>query len=197
MARDFIINGETMVAVKGRTDSAIASLTNLGLADTGIQISPQFYHDEINVDAWGQAPVDVQFMLASVTVRMTMIHYDNSVLDTCVQLSMGGAPAIGQTNRAGQRLGNGLARFAPALANPGTGYNGGNNLIGLNLSSPVLGKPWRFLYAFLSTQPATWPLGTKRSATQLTWTAIPYTTDPYNGGLGAYGATIWDHSTDA
>lgn len=197
MARDFVINGETMVAVKGRTDSAIAGLTNLGLSVDQVVITPFFRQDEIRVEAWGDAPVDVQFQLASVNVSMTLVHFDPAVLDECVRLSMAGAPTEGTTNRAGQRLGNGLARFAPASANPGTGYQGGNNLIGLNLSSPVLNKPWRFLFSYLGAQPYMFPLGTRRSMVRLSWTAIPYTTDPYNGGLGAYGAVIWDHNTDA
>ena len=40
MARDFHINGEAMVFVKGRSDSAIGSLSQLGLADRSEFLMP-------------------------------------------------------------------------------------------------------------------------------------------------------------
>ena len=92
MPRDFYINGETMVYVKGRADSLLlGTRQELGLSDGMIRVIPDFRHHELNVDAWGEAPVDVQFMLATVTISMTLIHFDEAVLDDCVQESMGGA----------------------------------------------------------------------------------------------------------
>jgi len=178
---------ETMVGVKSRSDSGIASLTNLGLADTGIRISINTRFDDIMVDAWGQEiPIDVQWMLADANISMTLVHFDRAVLDVCMALSMGGGSiAIGQVARAGQRLGQGLSRFTI-----------GNNLIGLNLSSPVGNKPWRFWYTYLTGPAVEFPLGTKRSIVTLNWRAIPYTTDPFNGGTGAQGSQLWDYSQD-
>lgn len=196
MARDFWINGETMVYVKGRSDSAIASLTELGLADSSIRITPNFRYDDIKVDAWGEIPPEVQFMLSDVMITMTLVHFDRSVLATCLQLSQGGAPSEGQMARAGQRLGNNQPRFGPATGSPPTGNNAGNNYIGLNLSSPVAGQPWRFYYTYLTGPPMEFPLGAERSVVTLHWRAIPYTQDPYQGGLGAYGQYLWDHTLD-
>lgn len=197
MARDFVIAGECLVLVKGRTDSAIANLTQLALSASPIRITPEFRHLPIHVDAWGEAPVDIQFMLATVDIVIDMIHVDWSILDVCTQLSMGGAPSIGSTARAGQRLGNGMARFAPSVVSPATGYGAGNNLIGLNISSPVVGKPWRFLYSFMTAPPWEFPIGAEKSVVRTNWRAIPYTIDPYNGGLGAYGTPLWDHQLDS
>src|SRR5688500_12011652 len=131
MARDFHVNGEVMVYVKGRADSAIGSLTQLGLPADPVRVSPEFRHREINLDAWGgEVPVDVQCMLAAVNVSMNLIHFDRDVIDVCLMESLGGMPAVGTMRRAGARLGNGLPRFA------GGGVNG-NHLVGLNLASPV------------------------------------------------------------
>lgn len=190
MARDFFINGETLVAVKGRADSAIGAIQELGLSSDQITIRPQFRHRPINVEAWGDVEPETQFMLAHVDISFTLIHFDRDILDVCVMESMGGAPAIGTTARAGARLGNNKARF-------GAGGVLGNHYIGLNFTSPVGNKPWRFYYAFLTNQPMIFPLGAEKSAVMTNWRAIPYTQDPYNGGLGAFGARIWDHTLDS
>jgi hypothetical protein len=190
MARDYQINGEVMVSVKGMVGSSISSLSQLGLTDREgiVRISPRFIHEDIPVDAWGDAPPEIQFFLSDVTVSMTLVHYDEDVLDEVVRLSMGGGGSAGVDGvfpRAGTRMGGGVARFAA-----------GNKFIGLNLSSPVGGKPWRFYFTYLSANPFVLPLGTRRSHTQLMWRAIPYTIDPWNAGAGANGTVIWDHTLD-
>lgn len=189
MPRGFQINGESLVLVKGRADSAIGSLTQLGLSDADIDVDLEFMHEDIKVDAWGEAPPELQFFLAAANITMTLVHFDPVVLDVCIAESMAGAPAVGSTARAGALMGNGLPRFAPGGAF-------GNHFIGLNIASPVAGKPWRFYYAYLARNPVKYPLGTKRTITQLNWRAIPYTVDPWNGGLGATGAVIWDNVLD-
>lgn len=186
MARDFHINGESLVLVKSRSDSALGSLQELGLASDKITCSPRFKHRDINVDAWGEAPADVQFMLAEVGISMTLIHYDRTILEACIALSTGSNTSEGVLPRAGTRLGGGVARFAA-----------GNNYIGLNISSPVEGRPWRFYFCYLADTPFSYPLGTEKSMVTLNWRAIPYTTDPYQGGVGAQGQVLWDHELDS
>ena len=188
MSRDIFINGESMITVKSRSDSGIGSLSQLGLCEGPVVVTLNFVTDDIIVDAWGpQIPMDVQTFLADAQISMTLIHFDRTVLDTCIDLSMGGPAVVGTTVRAGTRMGAGLARFAV-----------GNNYIGLNIASPVAGKPWRFFYTYLTgNPPVSFPLGTKRSAVQLNWRAILYVSDPWNGGLGATGAQLWDYSADS
>src|SRR5581483_5195340 len=143
MGRDFQINGETMVYVKGSNASAIASITELGLSEGPITLTLDFRHRDINVDAWGgEIPPEVQVMLAAVNISMPLIHLDRDILDTCIRESMGGAPAIGQLARAGARMGNNTVRFSAA-----------NHYIGLNLASPVGNKPWRFFTSYLTGPP--------------------------------------------
>ena len=192
MARDFFINGETLVSVKGRADSAIGTLQELGLSDTHIRVTPDFRHHELFVDSWGEVPVDVQFMGATVTIAMTLIHLDRDVLDACLIESMAGAGAggVGALPRAGQRLGNNKDLLAAG------GLGDGNNFISLNLSSPVAGKPWRFQSSFLASPPMDMPLGTHKSIVHLTWKAIPYVKDPYGNSTGSEGHVLWDHVLD-
>ncbi len=178
-----------MVAVKGRSDSAIPNLTNLGLTNPQgkVRVSLNLRHMDLLVDSWGnEIPVDVQWMLADATITMTLVHFDRTVFDTCQLLSMGNPSALGQVARAGNRLGGNSARFSV-----------GNNFISLNISSPVGNKPWRFYTAYLTGNAYEFPLGTERSELSLTWRAIPFSTDPYGGGTGAANTYLWDHVADS
>ena len=198
MARDFQISGPAMVSVKAGSASQIASLTQLGLSDAPIKVTPRFFHEPLNVDSWGAryVPADYQVFIADVEISMTLIHVDRTVLQVCLALAAGN-PLIateGFMAVAGTRLGNNTARFAAT-----------NCYIGLNITSPIQGLPWRFLYAFL-TGAQEFPLGTEKSIFNLSWKAIPYTNDPWGGGtaqpstsasLGAAGAILWDHTPDS
>ncbi len=189
MARDYFINGETLVLVKGRADSAIGSLQQLGLSDAPIAIRMNFHHKDIGVDAYGATVPETQVMGGDATISMTLVHFDRSVLATCVNESLGGATAEGLLQRAGSRMGNNLPRF-------GAGGFLGNHYIGLNLTSVVAGIPWRFYYTFLANPPVEFPLGTEKSIVRLQWRAIGYTVDPWNGGLGSLNQPIFDHILD-
>ncbi len=186
MARDLLINGETMVYVKGNVTTQISGLTELGLSSDQIRIRPNFRYLDIMVNAWGNAfPIDVQNMLTDVNITMTLVHYDQVVLDICLRESMGGAAAFGTLPRAGSRLGGGVARFAA-----------GNHYVGLNLASPVNNKPYRFYFAYLDGPPIELPLGTERSLVTCNWRAVPYTVDPWNAGVGSLGTVIFDNILD-
>ena len=194
MTRSLRVPGESMVYVRGPAGSVIAGNGNqLGLAVDEISITPQFFKEAVNVNAWGQAPVDMQHMMAQVTISMNLAHFDRPFLDECIRLSMGGGTTVGQTGRAGRLLGNNLAQFAQ-----------GNLYIGLSIAAPVEGKPWRFYYCYLADQPVVFPMGVQRSIVNCNWVAIPYTNDPWGGGTaqggtvagtGAENAIIWDHAS--
>jgi hypothetical protein len=190
MARDFLINGESMVSVKGPQGSAIASISQLGLTVSPIRVTLDVRHRDINLDAWGgEIPADTQFMLAAASISMDLVHVDRDVLSACIKLGMAGAGGVGnnegQLARAGLRMGGGLARFAS-----------GNNYIGLNISSPVLALPYRFYFAYLTGTPVDIPLGTEKSIIVCNWRAIPYTQDPWNSGQGATGTVLYDNTLD-
>ncbi len=196
MPRDFRINGPTLVLVKGSSsDQILGDIKELGLSDQSIRVQLDIRHRDINVDAWGgEIPADVQCMLAGCNVIMSLIHLDLDVLDACIRASMGGTNAIGFLPRTGARLGNDAARFA------GGGLNARNHYIGLNLTSPVLSKPWRFYTTYLQGIQEI-PLGAEKSIYQLNWRVIPYTQDPYsmlvaNYGQGGLDHPLWDHTLD-
>jgi hypothetical protein len=175
-----------MVYVKGASDTTIGTRQELGLSEIdAVTVVPEFIHEDATVDAWGRAPVDIQYFLAAINVSMTLVNVDMDVLKECLKESMAGAAADGAMVRAGSFMGNGLARFAA-----------GNHFIGLNLASPVGSNPWRIYFAYLTGPPITFPLGTKRSLIQLNWRGIPYTTDPWGNSLGALNSPLWDHTLD-
>ena len=62
-------------------------------------------HEAIPVDAWGDAAPEEQFFLAGVRVSMTLVHFDQDVIEECMKLSQAGASAIGTLPRAGTRMG--------------------------------------------------------------------------------------------
>ncbi len=186
MARDFYIQGEVMVFVKGSSASGIASLQQLGLATDPITANFEFRHRDMIVDAHGpELPVDVQAFLAAVNLTINFIHLDPTILDICQRESLGGASAIGTMTRAGTRLGGGVARFS---AN--------NHYVSLNLAAPVSGKPYRFYHAYLTGPAVQIPFGTEKSIFSTNWRVIPYTTDPWNNGNGAAGVVVWDNTLD-
>ena len=185
--RNLFIHGEALVYVKSGADAPgdLSAKSELGLSVDPIQVSLNFNFEQVVANAWGRAPFEVQWMGAIAQVSMNLVHFDRTLLDACLQQSMGGGGAIGQVGRAGARMGNNAARFA-------AGYK----FIGLNIFSPVAGKHWRFYHTYLSETPMQFPLGVERSVVQLNWTAVPYTTDPWGGGTGANNAVLWDHNQD-
>ena len=186
MARDFFINGESLVSVRSHTSSAIPTLTELGLASDPVRVQPIFHHRDIRLDAFGDSPAEVQWMLAECLISFTLIHVDMNVLEECLRLSAGGPALYGEMARAGARLGNNLPRFAA-----------GNNYISLTISSPVAARPYRFFFTYLENPPAEFPLGTEKSMIPIRFRCIPYSQDPYGGGLGAQNYVLYDRGSDA
>lgn len=189
MARNYYTNGETMVKVKGRADSSIANLSDLGLCDSPIRIQIMTNRLNIKVDAYGDGPPESQFMGAGAMIYMTLVHFDPDVLEACLQESWGSSPGVGLLGHAGSLMGNGLPRF-------GAGGVLGNHFVGLNLISATGQRPWRFYHCSLADNPIEFPIGAERSLIQLTWQAFPYSADPWNSGNGSYGVPIYDHTAD-
>jgi hypothetical protein len=214
--RDFQINGECLVRVKfgaqipgsitniipisGANNSG-SNLSELGLAEGPVKITFKSSHKDINADDFGpDVPPEVMANLAEASIEMTLVHYDNLILDYCISESMGGTVPgessggflyAGVLPGAGQLMGNGV----PLLAS-------GNHYISLNLDSPQLGFPYRFPSAYLEN-PTTIPLGTEYSETLLNWRAIPYATPILSGGgdngtqeISSSGSVLWDHNPD-
>ncbi len=181
------VNGPCLVNVRGNVASAIPSLTQLGLSEGDVVVTPNTRHRDINVNAWGpEIPVDLQFFLVDLHVTMTLVHFDRAVLDAVYNESVCGPSAIGQMGHAGQRMGNNQPRFAAT-----------NHYIGLNLTSPDGGIPWRFFFAYMTGPPYTFPLGTERALVVCNFRVIPYTQDPYGvAGTGAQNYQLWDYGSD-
>lgn len=206
MARDFVVNGETLVKVSfgdhipagfSNIAESATNLCELGLASEGIRITPTFHHLDVHVDDFGpDVPAEVLWMLADCTVQMTLIHYDRNVLDLCLAESMGGA-LVGSPGPPG-----GNFRYAGTMRAAGAPMGAyrtlrasGNRFIGLNLASPVLQLPWRFPASYLAVTPAEIPLGTEKTQVKLNWRAIPYATGG-GGEIRSSGVVLFDHLED-
>lgn len=189
MPRAYYINGETMIKVKGRSDSEIGSLTDLGLCSDSISVRIESDRKPIIVDAYGSKPPESQFFGAMAAVSHTLVHFDPVILNVCLRESWGSSPALGAMGHAGSLMGNGLARFGP-------GGVFGNHFIGLNIISALGAPVWRFLNSYLADNPIEWPLGTEKSLVRCDWQAVPYSIDPWNNGNGSYGVQIWDQTAD-
>lgn len=186
--RDFQLNGETLVKVIGPPDSGIDTLTELGLAVGQIRVIPEVIHRDLKIDDFGpNTPAEVLVYVGVVRVTMTLTHFDRDALEECVRLAMG-AEVYGELGRSGRPLGRGRPRLTA-----------GCNYVGLNLLSPVLGQPWRFLTAYLASPLFEFPLGVENSEVPLTWRAIPY--KPLTGSgsveeMTANGTVLWDRTLD-
>lgn len=185
MTRSVNVHGEAMIYVKGPQGSLIQNLTEFGLAEseTRITVTPLF--KDVNLNAWGEAPLDVQRKLAFITCTATMLQYDVAVMAELVRLATGGT-VEGRLGRAGRLMGNGLGRFA-----------NGNNYVGFNLAAPQSGRPWRFLYAYLQSPIGDYQEGTNVETVAVTFRGVPYTADPWNGGSGASEYVLYDRSLDS
>lgn len=202
MGRDFIINGETLVLVKGvgalRSDSpATPVLKELGLAEGGIIISPRFIRQDIHTDDFGSTiPAEVMNLLAEVRISMTLIHTDIEVLEQCIIEAMDGGfidgGSEGELAGAGALMGRGKDLFG---VDPDDRSND-CHYISLNLTSPVLNRPWRFPTAYLADDPVEIPLSATASAYQVTWRAIPYKKSSPTTEATSIGLSLWDHTLD-
>lgn len=186
MTRDYQVNGECLISVRGgdHLSGGIGQfLTQLGLTDREgvVKITPTWVHRDVKVDDYGpEIPAELQWQMAQARVSMTLVHYDRSVLDQCIGEAMGGSAdqsldigfRAGTLAPAGQTFG----RFKPMFAS-------GNHYIQVNLSS-LTTYPWRFRSCVLEGPPLEIPLSTKRSHVRLSWRAIPYTTVQLMSGLG-------------
>ena len=188
MARSYFVNGEALVRVKaGAHISSPASMANsaavtLGIAETGIEISPKYAHFDVLTDQQGtQVPAEIMSELVEAKIHMTLIHFDPDVLDVCLSEGLGGysfSNATATENSAGMVLGRNQALLAS-----------GNHFMSLGITSPVASKPWRFQAAFLEQNPMEWPLGTLRSKVRLNWRAIVYVNTN-----GTKTNTVWDYN---
>ena len=173
MARAIFINGPTLVSVNIPLGSKVA-YKELGLTEKDVQINVRSHFYDVQCDDYGnggpfggQVPPEVLILPSDVIVKMSLIHFDRDVLDSCMASVGGLNGSIGNLIAAGTPMGldTGADVYSP------TSRRG----ITLSVSSSVGfgNKPWEFFYAYLMEQPMEFPLGTKKSIVNLTWRAIP------------------------
>ncbi len=203
MARDWTINGPTLVKVKGGAHLSgilFPAPAELGLSTDAITISPKFIHRDVRVDDFGPSiPAEVMWQLAEVKITMSLVHYDRNILDYCTSESMGGTlpGPLGADDRPLQQFAF-AGTLAPAGTPLGRGLNlfaSGNNYLSVSLTSPELGWPWRFPTSYLNSNPYIIPLGTEKSIVQLSWRVIPYA--PLTSEIICSGNILWDHDTES
>lgn len=210
MARDFYINGPSMVKVKVGAHIPLSGsfidgrFVELGLTTDSIQIAPVFRHRDVYADDFGPTtPAEVMSELAEVRIGMNLVHYDSEVLNVCVSESLGAtmfSPGpvadydFGALPPAGSLLGN----YCQPLES-------GCRFVSLNIipgdGSDALG--WRFPTSYLHEQPWVLPVGVKASYAELSWRAVPYRVPAllngspnYSGEIVSSGATLWSHTLD-
>lgn len=173
MARDFFINGESMVTIASA--GSYPSGVQLGLTEDQVRVTVHEVHDDLRVEAWGKVPPELQNMGSTAEIHLRLIHYDFAVLYELQRLAMGGGAAVGEIGRAGTRM-------------------GANKLFSdLWIASPVASQVYHFFYTYLARN-YTIPLGTEKSVVDCTFRAIPYTADPWGGGVGSLNALLWNNS---
>lgn len=192
----FGAHAQNDVRVSGTSPAVAGKLIyELGLAAENITIVPKILHHDIHADDFGpEAAPDTMWMLGDVSIRMTLIHYDDGVLNLGLANSMGGM----NMNYLGETL-----AMPPAGTLLGGGrplYTSGCYYMGLNIlpGTGRLQQPWNFPAAYLAMPPMELPLGTSPSNVRLTWRALPYVSSLARSGefVRSNRAVLWDRITD-
>lgn len=101
MPRDWIIDGECLVKVKGglhQSGFPIALRSELGLAQEEIRVVPRFRYQGLPCDDFGKEVFPEHlWMLATADIHMTLIHWDPAVVEACFMEAMGGALSTATT----------------------------------------------------------------------------------------------------
>lgn len=194
-----------MVYVKGRSGSPITStIHELGMTDEPIRISFKYSQKDVPADDFGpEVPANILSQLYEATIRMNLVHFDETILRACMRESAVAAGNFdGVCAPGGTPLGNGGALFSS-----------NNYFISLNIVGLRYPLPWRFPASFLIT-PLEYPIGSVATKPSLVWRSIPYaslatgaaytlpslpgvTLRPTRGDLLSYGAVVWDHTLDS
>jgi len=143
MANGFYIQGNTTVTT---TEG------ELGYSEGLIKVSPMFHYRDINSDDFPNSPAFVLWMLGEVSIEMTLVYFDPTILYQIMEVSMGNASVLGTFGPAGKIMAGTVLTLET---------EGGEN-----------SDEWSFPKAFLSERPVVWPLGNERSAVSLTWRAV-------------------------
>lgn len=204
--------GPTNVLVSGMGISGNASVVSgsyvqeLGMSDMPIDISLNWRHKNLHTDDFGpEVPYDLMWQLAEATIRMTLVHYDDYVLQQCFIESMGGGGYADPNSSysglvfpgrfmmpAGTLIGGNIPLYQSGCHYMSLSIVPGN-LTNNAIQSGYRALPWRFLTCVLAEPPFSVPLGTQYSVTRLNWRAIPYGTYTrtfYESGQVPYPPTV-------
>jgi hypothetical protein len=180
MTREYVVHGESLVSVKG---AVFDDLSELGLAEDFIRITPMLFHEDMFVDDFGlHVPADVLISMYYALVKMVLIHYDQDILDTCIAACQGSLTA-GVCGFSGTPL------FAAGF--------------GIRLNIKCMNeRPYRFYQAYLMDN-VDIPIGAKRTAAELTWCCLPLSVDSefvakegYIDEIVSPNSLIWDRTHD-
>lgn len=184
MARAYYVNQESLVKVKaGAHVTSPAAMSGggvvvLGVAETGIEVTPGYDYHEVLTDRGGTKPCEIMTTMYDVRVKMNLIHFDLDILRVCEDQALGKASLTAADGKAGYLLGNNLSLYAS-----------GNYFMGMS----IVGSPWTLPAAFLDQRPYMFPLSTERSRVELNWRGIAYVTI---GGDGTETTQnfVWDYN---
>lgn len=189
MARNYYVNGETLVKLKGGAHlqnfgMSGSSVVTLGVAADPIEISYNFNHQDQHTDRFtNEKPVDVMWMGGDAIIKINLIHFDNDILDTAISESMDGySPNNGSTGIPGLTLGHNLAPYAS-----------GCRYMGLGLTSSITSGR-SFPTCYLHQQPVQVPLGTKRSIVQVQFRAVRYAKMNTDGTVAESASLLWEYT---
>lgn len=195
MSRQYHITGEHMVYVQNQklvelfnnpfeNSNVVLTPTDffeLGLTQDSTNITLNFAHQDVYTDDYSPgAPAEILTgMFRDAIIDMTLVHYDDAVLETCLNLSIG-ATTFGASGRPGTPMGKwkGVLEdgclFTTLYLQPAIRFE--ISVLGVRDQQEL---PWRFFFAYL-TGSARYPIGTEKSLVQLQWRAVPYykPTDP-------------------
>lgn len=207
MSRRYVINGESLVIVKGETNAQhISEPTELGLTAGAVTISFAPRHKEVHVDDYGrEVPAEVLPMMSTADIHMTLAHFDYGAAEECLTESMGGVSFLFPGGEA-EDVGSEVVEYyfdtgGRPLGNGYPLYASGNHYVSVEIRSPVERRPWLFHSCYLTGQPVKIPLGSERTLLEMHWRAIPYAplfdadgSLLHSGGFPANQGRLYSHA---
>lgn len=186
MARQYHVTGEHMVYVRnwympGARNTTDASseeevfFVELGMTSESTQITVNYGQTDVYTDDYVPgAPAEVLTgMYRDAFISMTLVHFDEDVLNMCIANAAGSSDAALQGS-PGVPMGRWKdvteegCFYVELYLQPAIRFGLEQGLVTARQE-----KPWKFFHAYLQGN-WTYPIGAEKSLVKLQWRAVPY-----------------------
>ena len=195
MTRAYQVFGEFIISVSG---GQFSGKQELGLTSDPWRLHPRYVHRDVTTDGFGPVvPVETLWDMADALVSLTLVHYDQGILDQCMRAAMGGG-GYDAGNPGGGGAMDGFLGQAGRPMGLGAALGSTENQYTTVYIEPTADGtilPYRFRACYLDGRPLEVPYGSERSLVKLNWRCIPYQPLTAAEISSVNGVPIWDRTS--